>query len=90
MATVNIRKQGGAAIITIPAELLAGLGVSVGEALEVELEAGALVARPARRVGRQRFSVAQLTQGVTPALARRMARETAQFREGAAVGLELP
>ena len=54
MPTVNIRKQGGAAIMTIPADVLKELAVGVGEALELEVADGVMVARPARRSARRR------------------------------------
>ena len=36
MITVNIRKQGGAAILTIPSDVLKMLDVEVGASLELE------------------------------------------------------
>lgn len=90
MPTVNIRKQGGAAIMTIPAEVLKELAVSVGESLDLEVAEGVMVARPARRGARRRYSVAELLEGVTPAVAREMQRESAAWHAGPSVGRELP
>jgi len=90
MTTVNIRKQGGAAIMTIPADVLKALSVGVGETLEVEVADGVMVARPARRGARRRYSVAELLAGVTPSVAREMARASASLHEGPSVGRELP
>ncbi len=90
MSRVNIRKQGGAAIMTIPAEVLKELAVSVGESLDLEVAEGVMVARPAQRSARRRYSVAELLEGVTPAVAREMKRESAAWHAGPSVGRELP
>ena len=90
MPTVNIRKQGGAAIMTIPAEVLKELAVGVGESLDLEVAEGVMVARPAQRSARRRYSVAKLLEGVTPAVAREMKRESAAWHTGPTVGRELP
>ena len=90
MPTVNIRKQGGAAIMTIPSDVLKDLAVGVGESLDIEVADGVMVARPARRGARRRYSVAELLEGVTPAVAREMNRESAAWHTGPSVGRELP
>ncbi len=90
MTTVNIRKQGGAAIMTIPADVLKKLAVGLGEALELEVADGVMLARPARTRARRRYSVSELLEGVTPAVARAMTRESAAWHAGPSVGRELP
>ncbi len=90
MTTVNIRKQGGAAIMTIPADVLKKLAVGVGEALELEVADGVMLARSVRTRARRRYSVSELLEGVTPAVARGMIREGAAWHAGPAVGRELP
>ncbi len=90
MPTVNIRKQGGAAIMTIPAEVLKELAVGIGESLDLEVAEGVMVARPAQRSARRRYSVAELLEGVTPAVAREMKHESAAWHTGASFGRELP
>lgn len=90
MPTVNIRKQGGAAIMTIPSDVLKDLAVGVGESLDIEVADGVMVARPARRGTRRRYSVAELLEGVTPAVAREMKRESVAWHTGPSVGRELP
>jgi antitoxin ChpS len=90
MPTVNIRKQGGAAIMTIPADVLKELAVGVGETLELEVADGVMHARPARCSARRRYSVAELLEGITPAVARKMTRESAAWHSGPSVGRELP
>lgn len=89
MITVNIRKQGGAAIITIPADVLKMLNVTVGAALELEVVNGAFTARPARPPVRKRYSLAELLRGVTPDDMAVLTAATAGAREGKPVGREL-
>lgn len=51
MINVNVRKQGGAAIITIPSDVLKLLGIEVGSALELNVDHGKLIARPTQNKG---------------------------------------
>jgi len=60
MITVSIRKQGGAAIITIPSDLLKLLNVEMGEELAMNIEKGALVARPMHKKMQKRYSLKEL------------------------------
>ena len=90
MPSVNIRKQGGAAIMTIPAELLKELAVCIGQSLELEVSDGVLHARPATTSRRRRYSMIELLEGVTPSLARQMVDESDEWRAGPSVGRELP
>ena len=76
--------------MTIPADVLKELSVGVGETLELEVADGVMLARPARRVAQRRYSVAELLEGVTPAVAREMTRESAAWHTGPSVGREFP
>lgn len=89
MITVNIRKQGGAAIMTIPADVLKVLNIEVGATLELDVTDGAFVARPARKPQRKRYSLAELMRGVTPEAMAKLNAETEWAREGDSVGREL-
>lgn len=89
MITVNIRKQGGAAIMTIPADVLKVLNARVGTTLELDVSDGAFVARPVRTVQRKRYSLAELMRGVTPEMMTELNAETEWAREGDSVGREL-
>lgn len=89
MSTVRIRRQGGAAIMTIPGEALRSLRLDVGSTLEVDVRGGALVARPAAKPARKRYSVRQLLKGATPDAMRKLNAETEWAREGDSVGREL-
>ena len=89
MAEVSIRRQGGAAIMTIPAEILKELSVGVGSRLEVVAQDGAFVVRPKVKVERRRYTLRELLRGVTPESARQLNEDTAWGREGDPVGREL-
>ena len=90
MITVDVRKQGGAAIMTIPADLLKMLDIGIGSSLDLDIEMDTLIARPHRRKLRyQRLTLAQLLQGVTPQAMKAFNKETAWARDGNAVGREV-
>lgn len=89
MINVNIRKQGGAAIMTIPADVLKVLNVGVGATLELDVHDGAFVARPARQSQHKRYSLAELMRGVTPEIMAGLNAETEWAREGGSAGREL-
>ena len=89
MITVNIRKQGSEAIITIPADVLKMLDVEVGAALELEVGQGVFTTRPVRAKSRKRYSLAELMRGVTQEDMDAINEETAWAREGEPMGREL-
>jgi antitoxin ChpS len=60
--TTKIRRQGGAAVMTIPPALLKMLGLEIGEQLSLEVDNGALVASPVR-LEKKRFTLAELLDG---------------------------
>lgn len=88
MITVNIRKQGGAAVMTIPADVLKMLDTEVGATLELEVSQGMFIARPAK-AARKRYSLAELLHGATPEVLAELNQLTAASREGEPVGKEL-
>ncbi len=87
MITVNVRKQGGAAIVTVPAELLKKMNIEVGSKLELNVSGGVLTARPTARS--HRYSLSELLQGVTPKRIAKLNAETAGAREGGPLGREI-
>ena len=87
MITVTIRRQGGAAVVTIPADLLKLLDVEVGSTLQLEVADGAITARPA--VSRKRYRLTELLRGVTPRLMATLNAQTTWARDGGSVGREL-
>ena len=86
MMTVNIRKQGGAAIITIPSDVLKILNIRVGSTLELSLTKEGFVACPAVR---KRYTLNELLHGVTPKSLKALNKQTQWAREGKSVGREL-
>jgi antitoxin ChpS len=84
---VNVRKQGGAAVVTIPANMLKMLHIDVGSKLELNVSEGVLTARPA--VGMRRYSLSELLQGVTQKRMAELNTKTAWAREGDAIGNEI-
>ncbi|MBS3649885.1 PbsX family transcriptional regulator [Pseudaminobacter sp. 19-2017] len=84
--TSKIRRQGGAAVITIPPALLKMMNLDVGGQVSLTVTEGELVARPISSV-RRRYSLEELLQGAE-ALSELNA-ETAWAREGEPVGREI-
>lgn len=60
MKSVQIRKQGGAAIMTIPSHLLAALHVNIGDTLELDITDGVLLVKPAIKKMRKQYSLEEL------------------------------
>jgi antitoxin ChpS len=89
MVAVDIRKQGGAAVITIPSAILKTLHLGVGERLELEIHDRGLMVRPISGMRKKRYSLDELLQGATPENMKTLNSETEWAREGEAVGLEL-
>lgn len=88
MLSVNIRKQGGAAIMTIPSEALKAFDLHIGSQVMLDVSGNALIIRPAR-VQKKRYTLTELLQGVTPKTIADMRAETEWTREGDPVGHEL-
>lgn len=80
MTTVNIRRQGGAAIMTIPSEGMKSLRMGVGMQLDVSVVDGALNARPRTEPRRKRYTLDELLVGATPKAMRALIDETAWAR----------
>ena len=90
MMTVNVRKQGGAAVITIPADVLKVIDAEVGSTLELVVRDGAFTARPLMKKGGERFTLKDLLRGTTPARMAKLNSDTAWARQSsAAVGREI-
>ena len=89
MTTVSIRRQGGAAIMTIPAEVLKTLHLDVGATLELTVSNTGFTAQPVARPNLRRYTLRELLRGATPATMRQLNEETAWAREGDPVGREI-
>jgi antitoxin ChpS len=89
MSLVSIRRQGGAAIMTIPSEVLKALHLDVGAQMEVAVTENGFTARPLEKPRRRRYSLRELLRGATPETMRQLKEETAWARDGTASGREL-
>jgi len=85
--TSKIRRQGGAAVITLPPTLLKLLHLEVGAQLELNVVDGELIARPVVPVARRRYSLSELLEGAEEL--QLLNAQTAEAREGDPVGREL-
>ncbi|MDO8953298.1 MAG: PbsX family transcriptional regulator [Gammaproteobacteria bacterium] len=90
MITVDIRKQGGAAVMTIPASILKMLNIAIGSKLEIDIRSGAIVATPAEKKPRKRYSLDELLQSVRPEQIKLLNAETTWARDGKSKGREIP
>jgi antitoxin ChpS len=79
----KIRKQGGAAALTIPPALLKLIGLDVGAQVTLSVERGKLVAEPAMSK-RKRYSLPELLKG--SAGMKRLTAEAAWAQDGKPVG----
>jgi antitoxin ChpS len=81
----RIRKQGGAAVMTIPPALLKLMDLDVGAQVTLSVRQGKLVAEPAAP-GRKRYSMAELLKG--SAGMKKLNAEAAWAEDGEPVGRE--
>ncbi len=88
MMTLQVRKQGGAAVITLPADILRLLDIEVGDTLTLDVSDRKLVFSPMAQT-RQRYTLNELLEGATPAAMKKLQDDTKWFREDDAVGREL-
>lgn len=88
MIAVNIRKQGGAAVMTIPADVLKVLDLRIGSQVVLDITKGDLVVRPIRPQ-QKRYTLQELLLGVTPKVIEKMRAETIWVREDDPVGREI-
>lgn len=86
LATSKIRRQGDAAVITIPPALLRLLHLEPGAQMELDVANGELIARPVNST-RRRYSLAELLKG-SEAI-EQLNADTAWAREGKPIGREL-
>ena len=84
--TSKIRKQGGAAVVTIPPALLKLLDLDVGAQVMLSVEGRQLIARPAAPA-RRRYSMAELLKGA--AGMKRLTAEVAWAQDVDPVGREI-
>lgn len=88
MITLNVRKQGGAAVITLPSDILKLLNIEVGDTLTLDVSSKTLIIQPIKKAP-ARYSLAELLQGATPEVLKHLKEETEWFREEKSVGREI-
>jgi antitoxin ChpS len=84
--TSRIRRQGGAAVVTIPPALLKLMDIDVGAQVSLSVANGELIARPVKST-RKRYALSELLEGAQALSA--LNAETEWAREGDPVGREL-
>ena len=84
--TSKIRRQGGAAVVTIPPALLKLMDIEVGAKVSLSVADGELIARPVKS-SRKRYSLSELLQGAD--VLTELNAQTEWAREGDPVGREI-
>lgn len=84
--TTKVRKQGGAAVVTIPPALLKLMAVEVGDQLSLNVQNGELVATPLK-AGVKRYTLAELLVGAEEL--KQLNASLADTMDGDAVGREI-
>lgn len=89
MMTVNIRKQGGAAVMTIPADVLKLLNLEVGASLELDITTDGFMVHRSRQTSRKRYTLTELLKGCSGTQLKALHKATKSARESAPVGREI-
>lgn len=89
MITVNIRKQGSSAVMTLPPDVLKIMGTEVGDAVVLDVKKGQLTVKPAEKTVRKRYKLSELLKGVTQEKMDALINDTSWAQEGSPVGQEI-
>lgn len=89
MITLSVRKQGGAAVITIPSDILKLLDIEIGARLALDVSGKKLVISPMPKKESKRYSLAELLEDVTPEDIKAIKKDTQWFREEKTKGREI-
>ena len=89
MLSMDIRKQGGAAIMTIPVEILKALELQIGSTVELNVTKNKELIVRSAQPKKKRYTLKELLAGVTPKTLKHLREETIWAREGDPVGREL-
>jgi len=84
--TTKIRRQGGAAVMTIPPALLKLMNMEIGAQLSLVVSDGQLVARPVQD-SRKRYPLSALLKGAD--IIRELNAEVGDAQDGDPVGREI-
>ncbi|MQL50295.1 antitoxin [Photorhabdus khanii] len=89
MAITRLRQQGGAVVVTIPSDVAAVTGWSVGIKLDVKTSGDGISIKPAGRIARGRKSLSELLQGIDETEVRTFNEATADDLNSHPVGNEV-
>jgi antitoxin ChpS len=93
MMTVQVRKQGGAAVMTIPADILNVLDLHVGSRLQILPQVDGFsvraVVEPAAASVAKRLSLRDLLRGATAGNMKKLRLQSVGALDGAPMGHEL-
>lgn len=89
MVTVQVRKQGGAAIITIPSNMLKMLNLHIGSELALNVTRHGIIAKPLFHRKRKRYTLKELLKGCTCQNMKQLNKATKWAREGKPKGREI-
>lgn len=89
MITTHIRKQGGAAIMTIPASLLKTIDLPIGTEVVLDPVEHGFEVKVLENKGRKRYTLKELLAGATPENIQKLNNQVAWSREGEAIGREI-
>lgn len=81
MSVTRLRQQGGAVVLTIPSDIAAKAGWSVGTLLDVTADGEAVSIKPSGRMARGSKTLSQLLQGIDE-------EEIRQFNQDVSDGLD--
>ena len=90
MITVHVRKQGGAAIMTIPSDVLKMLNLEIGATLALDVTNKGFTAQPVRQKLKKRYTLAELLHGTNKQQMKNIKKKTAWFRDAKSIGRETP
>ena len=88
MINVQIRKQGGAAIMTIPSDLLRILKLNIGDTVALDVANDELIVHLIRKSNRKRYTLKELLGGATKKSMKALNKTTEWARDGKAIGRE--
>ena len=89
MMEANVRKQGGAAILTIPADIMRLLDIKIGTKLSLDVVNGELIVKLSKSNERKKYTLAELLEGATSSNIKALNKATQWAREGKSVGREI-
>jgi len=89
MITVQVRKQGGAAIMTIPANVLKILALEIGSEVALDVSKNRLIVKPVKHYQRKRYGLKELLKGASAKNIKALNDATKWAREGKSIGREI-